>query len=35
MKDEEVEEFEQQCERCGDYFKAAEENSLCPKCEAS
>ena len=29
------EEFEQQCERCGGYFEAAEENSLCPECEAA
>jgi hypothetical protein len=29
------EEFEQQCERCGGYFEAAEESSLCPECEAA
>lgn len=33
MTDEE--EFEQTCERCGEPFEAAEENSLCPECEAA
>ena len=31
----EGEEYEQQCERCNDYFEAAEETSLCPGCETS
>jgi rubrerythrin len=33
MSDEEEQEY--QCERCGDYFEAPEENSLCPECEAA